>query len=89
MATLEEAIAKQQLLKGVAHLSPWSEWVHKIVVIPKQSISGERIWGRVYHRQTLNAWRRVLLSKHHPDWREQWGSKKDIFLNNLQGDNNV
>ena len=62
----------------------WSEWIEQFVVIPKKSINGKILWGKVYRRAVMNAWKKVELYKHHPDWKEQWASKKEMFVESLK-----
>ncbi len=63
----------------------WTGWERKFTIWPKRSVYGKLRWGRLYRRATLNGYGKVELYNHHPDWKEQWATKKELFKWKLAG----
>ena len=63
----------------------WSDWQETFIYRPRKSVYGKVIWGKVYRRAIMNGWKKVELMKEHPEWQEQWATKKELFRWKLNG----
>lgn len=63
----------------------WSDWQETFIYRPRKSVYGKVIWGKVYRRAIMNGWDKVELMKEHPEWEEQWATKKEVFRCKLDG----
>ena len=60
----------------------WCEWGKQFTSIPRKSIYGKIIWGKVYYRHEMNAWGKVPLH----NGTKQWATGKEVFESKLRGD---
>lgn len=78
-----------------AHPIPaeWSAWVETFLFWPKRDIRGKYIWGPAYLRIVENARHDVtdgnVVWVYHKDIVEFSRNKKDIFVRELAGNNDV
>ena len=60
----------------------WSTWGDKFTWLPRKSIYGKTIWGRVQYRHEMNAWGKVPLTS----GVKQWATEKEVFESKLRND---
>jgi len=67
---------------GAVQETNWCEWETCFTWLPKKSIYGKIVWGRVQYRHEMNAWNKVPLA----GGVKQWATKKEVFESRLRGD---
>ena len=67
---------------GKTEKTIWCKWETRITWLPKKSIYGKIVWGKVQYRHEMNAWGKVPLA----GGVKQWATKKEVFESKLRGD---
>ena len=87
---MAKAIVGVQPMQGVGEIfglgkvekTNWCEWKTCFTWLPKKSIYGKIVWGRVQYRHEMNAWNKVPLA----GGEKQWATKKEVFKSKQRGD---